>query len=530
MKKHDWPSAFGPTPDIFRALVLQSCQEEETKMIKKRFSPALVAALLILLFAVTAFALANRAGLMDFLGTEERKEHKAFQVSLEHDAGEGATLMQQTVGDLVVTVTEARGDGKMYFTVTTIALREGAKGRVMGFNALWDVFDRLREEGVEPAPVEEDTTYVWASIASGDISDCIENEDGSLSFFSDAKVFTLEDTADMEAILEQYTIPAGEAPRTGRPVTIDHIPFTMPTYRALETRKMAAPQAVEGTGVTMEQLYMKRTEHTTHVSFYFSYEGGEPVGYLPLSYFGTPGVELLLRDENGGAIALGETMQGGDPWKGGARFRLDYELSLEKLPNQVIVEVFDAVNRRALGQATITLESGKLDERAMTAYAERPFPAQAEDYLGIAEEGVITLVKTDNPEGADVRTDPNDPASYVGKVQSGVMVTRVGILGDWTEVYIANRYDPFGYVETKYLTDMNADQVEQTLRIYEVMPVSGDLAPLRRAAGDEAVIDGKLDKGEKVRVILIRDEWALVESAPGEPRAAYGYAPLDALK
>ncbi len=542
MKRRDWPRAFGPTPDDFRALVENTLREEEKPVRKLRFTPILVAALLTLLLAATALAIANRAGLREFIGEGD----SAYGVDLSHRMGGSEPLVQKVVGDLEVTVTEAAGDGRNYYFTITIAPRPGVKEQLRTLMDIWDFpkDDNGRElPNTTPFPVllTEDTYVVDAYMTTSNTGNSILNEDGSVSFLSDPVIFTLDDTAEMTCIVVYGKRSAGQS-LEGMEVETVEIPFTVDTVKALEKKHNAGPVTLGDTGITVDTLYLKRTETETVARLYLRYLGGEGVAYkMPEGFggYGQYGISIRMLDTESGTpyemAAQNERNRYNVTWYGGNRFLIERKPLMETLPQSVTIEVYDTFAERVLATEIIPLVDGGPESSRLDAYThDEQYPVDPEEYLVSPDDPREMIARVSTPDGkpTEVRLDPADPDSVIMTVNSGASISPVhGTRDGWVLVWIASQFDMAGYIPAEnYAAGDDIYDVIPGVPMAEILPKDGDHVDVRKAPSDDSYIFAKLDKGLGVRVLCTSGIWCYVECDGGEGGRTAGYVPADALR
>ncbi len=122
MKKIDWQSIYGPETDELWQLVATALQQEEKPMKRKSLSAILIAALLIIALTAGALAVAQKAGLLDWITTyDPQNGEDGAAVVLTDIPQEGGVAERGTF-----TVREAFYDGRtMRLLVDATPTNEG---------------------------------------------------------------------------------------------------------------------------------------------------------------------------------------------------------------------------------------------------------------------------------------------------------------------------------------------------------------------------------------------------------------------
>lgn len=317
---------YGPVPDAFKAS-LRLALRTEAAATPVRFSrkrTVLLVALLLIALAAT-----HRAGLLAFV--DKWSSQGGNVPALTPLAAENDTpLLQALFDDLVVTVTEAAGDGSECYFATTIALRPGVKGRLVDR-------DTILNDGTDAPVVTPDGVPVYyvqhvmmAGESYANTTDSIVNEDGSLSIMNAATLLADADTAQMTCIVRYVKAASGAMPDAAG-ASQKALPFDLPLPPSGEVRSLAAPVALDALGMQIEGLSMRNTPEGYRCFVYFTYQGGAPVAYRLPSNTGD-GVQFRLLDESGAVLAE----QMGFDWRGGTRFVATRALSADALPDALV--------------------------------------------------------------------------------------------------------------------------------------------------------------------------------------------------
>lgn len=220
-------ASFGVTPpEIHTAVVGALNRIEEKPRVRFRAATVVMAALLVMLLAVTAYAIVNRAGIHEFFTSWNQRNGYTAPETFIHSVGGEKPLLHENAGDLEVTVTEALGDGEDYFFITTVSLPEGKEGHLVNLASL--------ENGLTSAPTYSDGLpiyYIHTEVMYEDYGamtfDWIENEDGSISFFSDNTIVPSDTDASMSCMVTYAKCEDGMLPLPDEFETV-LLPFTLP--------------------------------------------------------------------------------------------------------------------------------------------------------------------------------------------------------------------------------------------------------------------------------------------------------------
>lgn len=216
MRRIDWQSMYGCETDAFRQVVVHALQAEGEPMRRKRTSAVLVAALLTVILAATAFAVTRQAGLLEMLNPFGEK-------------------MESGVEELVLTDIEQQGGmGER----AVMAIRE----------AIYD--GRTLHLLIEAKPKAQDTALIWypglgtvygnteaklfGSTVLGIMLDCAIG-DGELKYMP----FSYQREGAGLAIITNVTVPEGTPPEM-LTVALRFGVYAEANAEALETIDLAA--------------------------------------------------------------------------------------------------------------------------------------------------------------------------------------------------------------------------------------------------------------------------------------------------
>ena len=533
----DFDKAFQETPSAFSQGVsnhLRALQEMEEKPVKRKsFSVVLIAALVIMTLAATALAVANRAGLLDFFSSWKEQDIPQTPTEFTQVLNGEAPLLREEFDDFIVTVTEAAGDGRTYYFNTTIELKPGVSGHLVGL-------DRPGSDGIDAAinandglPVYFVRDYIYHGEAICDSGDRMQNADGSISSVSVIDLVEASDVARMGSYITYVKSESGVMPdETATHTTM--IPFEIPILPPVDARKLTNTVSFEELGITLDELYFKKMEYATYCFTYLQYEGGAQVGYrLP---YGRNGLTLRVLNEDG-LILIPRLACG---WASGTYFSgynySDYSMrNMEDLPGRVVLEVIDENSETVYGSATVDLVSGELETDKLAAYNERPETMldQRDMYFPWSDMSFdveYAYLSTDDG-GIPVYLDPRDPSTVVGNYYSGLKVAPNITFDGWSSIYyFGDDYNTSikGYVRSESVV-AEADAATPGIPIAQLNEQTGESIDVHVRPSETSTVWARVDGQDRLLVIGEMDGWYQIAREEGGFMRVIGYVPAEAL-
>lgn len=524
----DFDKAFKETPAAFSEGVsnhLKTLQEMEEKPVKRKsYTAVLIAALLIVALAATAFAVANRARLFDFFDSWREQEIPQTPTEFTQVLSGDAPLLSASFDDLIVTVTEAAGDGDWYYFNTTIELKPGVAGRINapGSEPIGSIINT--KDGQSVYFVRD---YMMHEDRFCDSGDWKVNEDGSISSVNVIKLVEAADTARMSCYITYVKAEPGALPdETGTHTTL--LPFEIPMPAPVETWKVAEPVSLEELGLTLDELYFKKAQDATYCFTYLRYEGGAAVDYkLPYGYYG---LTLRVLREDGEILIPRLQCE----WIQDTYFSGYNALELETLPERVILEVIDENSEKVYGKATITLTRGELALDELAKYREHPemmldlrdmyFPWS--DIPFVTDYAYIST----GEDSAPVYLDPRDPSTLVGTYYSGLELVPNITFNGWTSVYIDDWGNTKikGYIRSEFLVRA-PEEARPGIPVAVVNGLAGESVDVRIRPDEASAVQAMVVAQDRVLIIGEMNGWYHIAREEDDFTHVIGFVPTSAL-
>lgn len=365
MKPIDWQTIYGKETEAFQQLVTDSLQQE-TEVIRhprvhRRVKIVLVAAV-ILLLATTAFAAIRRAGLMDFfskwINYSETVGYPMTSSSL------GQPLLTESFEGLTIEVIEFLNAEDAHYFVTTVALQPGIQGIVRSMDEFLNGADAQMPLSDVPA------YYVHHEMqheTGGAITfDFIQNEDGSVSFFSDPSFFTMADTARMICDIQVRKVEPGERPQYALAMYDANTQeaqfnFLIPMPQSIDTRITTESVFLDGADIQVDTVFLKQTEKGIICAVYFSRKDG-----IPLTMETSDRLQFFIKSASGVGFTSAPLEI--------VRYHAGYYTAMarldgESLPDQITLIVKEEGKEQSLVEMELLLEQGSLDTEKLMRYA-----------------------------------------------------------------------------------------------------------------------------------------------------------------
>lgn len=533
----DFDKAFKETPVAFSEGVsshLKALQKMEEKPVKhKSFSVILIAALVIIAMAATALAVANRAGLLYFFSSWKEQDIPQTPTEFTQVLNGDTPLLRTEYDDLIVTVTEAAGEGRWYYFNTTIELKPGVEGYLVNMSSANSDVLSLVANAKHDKPVYIVDDYIMHGEATCDSGDRTQNEDGSVSSLNIIYLVEAADVAQMGCYITYVKSEPGVLPDgTDNHTTI--IPFEIPMPKPTDTRKIVEPVSFEELGITLDELYFKKTQEAIYCFTYLQYEGGEQVGYkLP---YGRNQLTLRVLDENGEQVLIPRLRC---EWVSGTYFS-GYNVSgfdiqnMDTLPNRVVLEVIDDISGIIYESVTIDLLPGELALENLSAYRESPeamldlhdmcFPWS--DIWFNGEYGYLSA----DEKGAQIYIDPRDPSTLVGTFYSGLKVRPNITYKGWTTIYFGDSDNTYtrGYILSDSLVHARED-ARPGIPVGHVNGDAGEMIGVRMRPTEASTVQAAVAGLEEVLVVGEMNGWYHIAREDEYGMRVIGYVPVELI-
>ena len=335
MKKIDWERAnLNPTPGFDRAVV-DALRWEDKPVKQKSLVAVFMTALIILALAATAYAIANRAGLVDFLGNWMSDTSR-----FTHNPSEGNILLETSYGDLEISVDEAVGDGLTYVFSSAISLKEGAAGVLRPAYENPDVINGNVSVPQADGPIYYVDVSIEYNGVSSESTAHIENPDGSISFSSFPSVDPFDIDPNMVCQVVVYKGIPGEWIEAGNATTYrDEFTLESPFVSKLLYLDNA-PVTLGKSGVSIEKLQWIDRETDMIVNIEYKFHGGSGVNYELPTENGINGIGFKLKHTDGSDVQMTLLPSSGTTWRGGIEYSTTYSIQAKEMPNDIILEVY----------------------------------------------------------------------------------------------------------------------------------------------------------------------------------------------
>lgn len=498
-----------------------SVQEEPIK--SKSLSPALLIALLIVLFTVTAIAMAQRAGVLDFFASWKDQGIPQTPAAFDRETAEGEILLQFVYDDLVVKVTDVVRDGDDYYINTTIELQEDIPGHLVDIDA-----PDAKEEidmalhAKDGLPVYYVRSYVLHGDSQSDSGDRIVNPDGSISALHVIRIMEASNVANMQCYVTYVKAEPGRKP-VETSVHAKYIPFVLPLPEAIESRGSWHRTEIDSLGIWLDALYMKRTTQGVQCFSYIEYLGGEPVDFkLP---FGRRGLTLRMTDAETGAIIVPRLNV---EWIADAKFCGYNVVHLDRLPSTVTIDAIDENDGTLYGSINMEMEQSTFAGERLGGYVDNSnqMPDLRDMYFPWSDMRFVAdtaYVMTGGQDSAPIYLDPTDDTTLVGHYYTGLAVSPNITYDGWTSVYFGDRDSTGtkGYIRSTYLVELPQEsshygyakaQTDVRIRPSKSSAIKTTLIPTERI-----ILMGKMDGWYHIA----REEEGIIR--------VIGYVPCDAI-
>lgn len=530
MRKIDWDKAYGPQTEEFHRILVNAFEREENHMKRKSLTAIFLTALLIIALAVTAFAVANRAGLLDFFETWDNNDITQTPTVITHSLSSGAPLLVATFDDLIVTVTEAVGEGEWYYFNTTIELKPGVPGRVLCIDMPYEQY--LDDDFEQPSYFVR--SYMLHENAISSSGDWMANEDGSVSALSMLNIVEAADIAQMQCYITYVRSEPGELPVETESHT-KYLPFTLPMAEPERASKLIEPVILENIGVQFDEILLKEVCGETYCFMYLQYNGGEAVNYkLP---YGNHGLTIRVLDEDTREVIVPRASM---EWVHDNLFYGNNLVELKEWPDALRIEIVDESNEpneygiNMYGTALLELEDGRLDVDRVRKY--RIMPNQKWDYrdmyfawTDMSFVADLAYITTSSEEGVSVLADPTDPTSLIGHFYSGLRVSPNITFRDWTSIYFAGGMNTGiqGYIKTAALTT-DADQTVEGLPVARIVGSLSGSVDVKMSPSKTSTTRTVLEIGEEIIIVgSMNSEWYQVAKTEDGWTKIIGYVPAN---
>lgn len=477
-----------------------------------------ILAVLAMLLPAAASAESARAGLLDFVrgGAESITSESIFNTG---------PLLRETVGDLMVTVTEAAFDKSRLFIVTTIELLPGVKGELVNADEPGMAIPAKPVITSDGSPAYYVDAMVSYQSSSPDACGAKMNEDGSISNLD--IIYMVEDgaTAKMYCQIRYVKVESGTNPEEG--VTENaFLPFTLETPPTLESRVLTAPVTIPEVGVTIEAAHLFRKYGMSYARIYFRYSG-----LLSQADRSADTVGMRFVDENLQPVydwlATGQRIAGD-------RFQTVIPFGDERLPDRMRLQLgsYRSADNSAFQQlASVALSFERGREPAPSGYT---YPDNAaRDFRNLhfpwqAQRPLWWYVVSDEP--LEMLRFPDDPDSRLMSLNPGTLLFVNAVFNDWAMVFIGDymTYNaPFGYVKLKGIGEACA---VSGIPVAVVAESAGSSVKGRYEPDETATVWGTLNAGEKALVIGQEGDWFFVAMQLERGISIVGYVPAASLR
>ncbi len=368
MNARDWKGAFGPTPESFKQKVSFALKDAKEGKPVKKIKAATVAALAltVILLAAVAYAAAAKWGLLSFLEYRYNlamppEAKGAIQTDLPQTGGEEAEVSFK--------VREALYDGIRLHLI--VEARPKAPGKVLLIGPGMNPGDMVSNAG--PAYAGDERTFAQAALeegkrllevnigvsaGGGDIIgavDTLSEEDGTLVLHlygplqTDAQTLTLD--------CDYFLLPwQDEKTHLRDQMVRGQFTVELPVSVSSQQSQYSGPEAIDGTGVTVDKIVLTKTSAGIYAELTFS-----------ISPDATEAEKALARDglwfeylgEAGKRIEMGTTAEGSiggmdlaDGTVSDTTFVQTESLNLWELPGSITVRSYDCWEKTRFGQHT----------------------------------------------------------------------------------------------------------------------------------------------------------------------------------